>query len=77
MAVVINYVATKEEFVCIHGQIRADENTLIGVYNYVFLKVDEGTNISTPRQYLEQFDTYQEMYNRFSGETTVTPEEFL
>lgn len=77
MAIVINYVATKEEFVCIHGQIQVDENTLVGDYVYIFLKTDEGTNISTPRQYLDNFDTYQEMYDRFSSETEVAPEEFL
>lgn len=77
MAVVINHVSEKDEFVCIHGQIRADENTLIGDYTYVFMFAVEGTNISTPREHIDNFDTYQEMYDRFSGETTVTPEEYL
>lgn len=77
MAVIINYIAEKQEFVCVHGRLRLDENTLVGDYNYSFFKTVEGTHIDTPRQFLEQFDTYQEMYNRFYNETTVPDEEML
>lgn len=77
MAVIINYVAPENEYVCVHGQLRLDENTLVGDYNYSFFKVVTGTHIDTPRQFLENFDTYQEMYNRFSSETTVPEEEML
>lgn len=77
MAVVINFVAEEDGFVCYYGQLRADENTLVGNYEYVFQKVVEGTHIDTPREHLDFFTTYQDMYDAFYELTTVPSEAYL
>lgn len=72
---------TETKYICIHGQLVLTAGGIAGDYTYSFHKVTEGQNVKTARQYLERFNTYQELYswvdNNHPEQIDNLPEEEL
>lgn len=61
----VNFTNTK--YVCIHGRILNDDNSVdLSVDSrHFFMKIDTGYYLSTPRENIEQFDDYEAIEKEF------------
>ena len=66
--------ATK--YICIHGKLVKADDTLTGAYTYSFQKPVAGIHLVSSRQFLDQFDTYNELKSSFPGQN-VPDEKML
>lgn len=65
----ISYTETK--YICIHGQLVKSDDTLFGAYDYAFMIVNPGNRVTTCRQFLDEFDSLEDMQQAFPEQTIM------
>lgn len=61
----VNFTSTK--YVCVNGQLLNSDNSvdLTSALKHFFMKIDAGYYLSTPRQFISEFDEYIEIEKEF------------